>query len=164
MNLATRAKQREATKPKHDPASTVVGVQEAEATLYRAPQATNEGGFTRAQFRGRTNRAGTVRVRVYAVGKPADLAGEIVERTIETADSITVLPYGDEGQGKAELAYRQAQNEAAKGTKPYSGKDLDLETLSQIVKCEWETDDNTLVVAWFPAVADPKAIRVTLGL
>lgn len=94
--LAERAKARQ---PKATPVADIPTVPEMDATLFRA--ATDS---YRNQFRGRMDKAGTVRVRVYAPGDAKKLSGEVLAGTI--ADETDVEEVEVKGKALVKIEYR----------------------------------------------------------
>ena len=95
MSLATKAKARKAASPQHIASKDLAKTQEIELGFFQAPKPLKDGGFGRSQSRGRINRAGTVRARVYHPADYHDLGGEIITATVDEADAITLMGEDD---------------------------------------------------------------------
>ena len=92
------------SKPATMPADKVPAVPEVEMSLYRAAS-----GNYRNQYRGRIDKAGTVRVRVHIGGSADEHKGEILAGT---AEDITFAELQGE---KDELAYFEYRDSLQKG-------------------------------------------------
>ena len=94
--LAERAK---ASQPKATTVADIPAVPEIEARLHSAAN-----DSYRNQYRGRFDKAGTVRVRVYAPGDAKKLAGEVLAGTI--ADETDIEEVEVKGKALVKIEYR----------------------------------------------------------
>ncbi len=94
-----------ARQPQPMASEDIPAVPEIEATLFRAASENS-----RNQFRGRLDKAGTVRVRVYAPGDAKKLSGEVLAATVEDETDIKIMKVGDQELAKIEYRDTLAAN------------------------------------------------------
>jgi len=97
--MATLKERAAARKPKATPAAEIPAVPEVAASLFAA-----ESDTRRNQYRGRIDKAGSVRVRVYAPGDAKKLAGEVLAATEADETDIEVVEI--KGAEVAKIEYR----------------------------------------------------------